>query len=201
MKGLLCFLDEVFSKLFEKNPHNYNYFKGTPPFAKKQSGFQTFYLPLICTSSDDKTPHFFLSFFTGELSSISGSDSDTDSDGDLSMESAAQCTMSPINDHQFEGRDDIKLAVIGERKHPKVFFVNEDGDVLSVYRTVLYSVKVSFNDDGDDDGDDDVDDNVNDDRCGSRILTNFLNECRKHKLQGGKGDLRAGFLLLKVPFP
>ena len=117
------------------------------------------------------------------------------------MESAVQCTMSPINDHQFEGRDDIKLAGIGERKHPKVFFVNEDGDVLSVYRTVLYSVKVSFNDDGDDDGDDDVDDNVNDDRCGSRILTNFLNECRKHKLQGGKGDLRAGFLLLKVPFP
>ena len=85
------------------------------------------------------------------------------------MESAAQCTMSLINDHQFEGRDDIKLAVIGERKHPKVFFVNEDGDVLSVYHAVLYSVKVSFNDDGDDDDDDD--DNVNDDRCGSRILT------------------------------
>ena len=123
------------------------------------------------------------------------------------MESAAQCTMSPINDHQFEGRDDIKLAVIGERKHPKVFFVNEDGDVLSVYRTVLYSVKVCFNDgDGDDDDDDDdddgdensYDDDVNDDRRGSRILTHFLNECRKHKLQGGLG---AGFQLLKVPFP
>ena len=100
------------------------------------------------------------------------------------MESAAQCTLSPINDCQFEGRDDIKLAVIGERKHPKVFFVNEDGDVLSVYRTVLYSVKVSFYDDDDDDDDDD---NVNDDRRGSRILTDFLNECQKHKLQGGFG--------------
>ena len=181
MKGLLCFLDEVFSKLSEKNPHNYNYFKRTRPFAKKTSGFQTFYLPLICTSNDDKTCTSLLSlFFTGELSSISGSDSDTDSDGDLSMESAAQCTMSPINDHQFEGRDDIKLAVIGERKHPKVFFVNEDGDVLSVYRTVLYSVKVSFNDDDDDDDDSDDnndDDDVNDDRRGSRILTDFLNEC------------------------
>ena len=105
------------------------------------------------------------------------------------MESAAQCTMSPINDHQFEGRDDIKLAVTRERKHPKVFFVNEDGDVLSVYRTVLYSVKVSFNDgDDDDDGDDNNDDDdVNDDKRGSRILTDFLNECRKHKLQGGFG--------------
>ena len=101
------------------------------------------------------------------------------------MESAAQCTMSPINDHQFEGRDDIKLAVIGERKHPKVFFVNEDGDVLSVYRTVLYSVKVSFSDDDGDDNNDD--DDVNDDRRGSRIVTDFLNECRKHKLQGGFG--------------
>ena len=61
--------------------------------------------------------------------------------------------MSPINDLQPEGRDDIKLAVNGERKHPKVFFVNEDGDVLSVYRTVLYSVKASINDDDDDNGD------------------------------------------------
>lgn len=69
------------------------------------------------------------------------------------MESAAQCIMSPINDLQPEGRDDIKLAVIGERKHPKVFFVNKDGDVLSVYRPALYSVKASINDDDDDNGD------------------------------------------------
>ena len=65
MKGLLCFLDEVFSKLFEKNPHNYSYFKGTPPFAKKQSGFQTFYLPLICTSTDDKHLTSFSLFSQG----------------------------------------------------------------------------------------------------------------------------------------
>jgi len=108
------------------------------------------------------------------------------------MESTEQCTLSPINDRQFEGRDDIKLAVIGERKHPKVFFVNEDGDVLSVYRTVLYSAKVSFYDDDDDDDDDgddnnDDDDDVNDDRHGSRILTDFLKECRKQKLQGWFG--------------
>ena len=65
MKGLLCFLDEVFSILSEKNPHHYNYFKGTRPFAKKTSDLQTFYLPLICTSNDDETPHFFLSFSQG----------------------------------------------------------------------------------------------------------------------------------------
>lgn len=28
------------------------------------------------------------------------------------------------------------------RHHAKVLFINEDGDVLSVYRSVLYSAKV-----------------------------------------------------------
>ena len=46
-----------------------------------------------------------------------------------------------INDIQPEEKDEAKTSSTG-RQHPKVFFVNEDGDVLSVYRSVLYSVKV-----------------------------------------------------------
>ena len=52
-----------------------------------------------------------------------------------------QSSISPINDLLPEERDVTKSSSTG-RQHPKVFFVNEDGDVLSVYRSVLYSVKV-----------------------------------------------------------
>ena len=72
-------------------------------------------------------------FSSGELSSISGSDSDTDSD--LTLESIQRSKCQP------EETSVTKNRLTG-RQHPKVLFVNEDGDVLSVYRSVLCSVKV-----------------------------------------------------------
>lgn len=69
---------------------------------------------------------------SGELSSISGSDSDTDSD--LTLESIQRSKCQP------EETSVTKNRLTG-RQYPKVLFVNEDGDVLSVYRSVLCSVK------------------------------------------------------------
>ena len=79
-------------------------------------------------------------FPPGEVSSISGSDGDTDSDGDLTLESS-QCSKPSINDLLPEETDESQSRHAG-RQHPKVFFVSGDGEVLSVYRSVVYSVKV-----------------------------------------------------------
>ncbi|XP_074623468.1 tRNA endonuclease ANKZF1-like [Acropora palmata] len=70
---------------------------------------------------------------SGELSSISGSDSDTDSDSDLTLGSShrnksAISNMQPVIKKQLPGHH-----------HARVLF--EDGDVLSVYCSVLYSAK------------------------------------------------------------
>ena len=81
-----------------------------------------------------------LLFHAGEVSSISGSDSDADSDSDLILESS-RSGKSPINDILPIERNITKSSSTA-RRHPKVFFVNEYGDVLSVYRCVLHSVKV-----------------------------------------------------------
>lgn len=72
---------------------------------------------------------------SGELSSISGSDSDTDSDIDLTLGSShrnksAIGNIQPVMKKQLPGHH-----------HVRVLFVNEDGDVLSVYCSVLYSAK------------------------------------------------------------
>ena len=91
-------------------------------------------MPLRCYSI------FVKHFLSGELSSISGSDSDTDSDGDLALESS-QCSKPLINELLPDETDEDRARSTG-RQHPKVFFVNGDGEVLSVYRSVLYSVKV-----------------------------------------------------------
>ncbi|XP_078375747.1 LOW QUALITY PROTEIN: tRNA endonuclease ANKZF1-like [Oculina patagonica] len=76
---------------------------------------------------------------SGEVSSISGSDSDSDSDSDLTLESS-QCSKPSINDLLPEETDKNQSRQTG-RQHPKVFFVSGEGEVLSVYRSVLYSVK------------------------------------------------------------
>ena len=81
-----------------------------------------------------------ISFPPGEVSSISGSDSDTDSDGDLNLESNDNSKPS-INSLSPEMPDENESCPTG-RQHPKVFFVSGEGEVLSVYRSVLYSVKV-----------------------------------------------------------
>lgn len=89
-----------------------------------------------------KFVHQFAKLFIvpGEVSSISGSDSDTDSDGDLTLESNGYSKPS-INSLSPETPDQNESSPTG-RQHPKVFFVSADGEVLSVYRSVLYSVKV-----------------------------------------------------------
>lgn len=76
---------------------------------------------------------------SGELSSISGSDSDKDDDGDLTLDSS-QSGKLPINDLLPEERDVTKSNSTG-RQHPKLFFVSGEGEILSVYRSVLHSVK------------------------------------------------------------
>ena len=79
-------------------------------------------------------------FPPGDVSSISGSDSDTDSDGDLTLESN-QDSKPSINSLLPEAPDENESCPTG-RQHPKVLFVSGEGEVLSVYRSVLYSVKV-----------------------------------------------------------
>lgn len=79
---------------------------------------------------------------SGEVSSISGSDSDTDNDGgDLMLESSQHSKLS-LNGLLPEQNINSETCVsTPRRQHPKVFFVNGDGEVLSVYRSVLYSVQ------------------------------------------------------------
>ena len=88
--------------------------------------------------------YFFFFHILGELSSISGSDSDTDNDdGDLMLESS-QCSKPSINSLLPEQNINSETHTSLRRQHPKVFFVNGDGEVMSVYRSVLYSVQVKF---------------------------------------------------------
>lgn len=78
---------------------------------------------------------------SGEVSSISGSDSDTDNDdGDLMLESS-QCSKPSINSLLPEQNINSETHTSLRRQHPKVFFVNGDGEVMSVYRSVLYSIQ------------------------------------------------------------
>ena len=79
-------------------------------------------------------------FLAGEVSSISGSDSDTDSDSDLTLMSS-EYNKPSINDLLPEATDGNQTTPAG-RQHPKVFFVSGEGEVLSIYRSVIYSVKV-----------------------------------------------------------
>ena len=89
--------------------------------------------------------HIYIYFFfhvLGEVSSISGSDSDTDNDdGDLMLESS-QCSKPSINSLLPEQNINSETHASLRRQHPKVFFVNGDGEVMSVYRSVLYSIQV-----------------------------------------------------------
>lgn len=78
---------------------------------------------------------------SGEVSSISGSDSDTENDdGDLMLESS-QCNKPSINSLLPEQNINSETHTSLRRQHPKVFFVNGDGEVMSVYRSVLYSIQ------------------------------------------------------------
>ena len=90
--------------------------------------------------------YIYIYFFhvLGEVSSISGSDSDTDNDdGDLMLESS-QCSKPSINSLLPEQNINSETHSSLRRQHPKVFFVNGDGEVMSVYRSVLYSILVKF---------------------------------------------------------
>ena len=87
---------------------------------------------------------YFFFHVLGEVSSISGSDSDTDNDdGDLMLESS-QCSKPSINSLLPEQNINSETHSSLRRQHPKVFFVNGDGEVMSVYRSVLYSIQVKF---------------------------------------------------------
>ena len=74
------------------------------------------------------------------MSSLSGSDTETDDD--LSLEShkaemlASGFAYNDDEDKEYEKRYG--------RCHPKIFLINQDGLVLSVFQTVVYSTKVQF---------------------------------------------------------
>ena len=71
----------------------------------------------------------------GDLSSISGSDSE-DSDAELSQdEFTTQRTEESDDERSFH------VEGIGHR-HPRVFFRNSNGELLSLFRCVLHCRKV-----------------------------------------------------------
>jgi len=105
--------------------------------------------------------------FPDDLSSISGSECDTEDEEDDSSETvpplAAGCGSSQSNefmqikcykdgisdsfsrDKQYEDsgekrHDNLRLMAV---RHAKVFFENEEGKILSMYRCLLHGKKVS----------------------------------------------------------
>lgn len=72
----------------------------------------------------------------GDMSSLSGSDTETDDD--LSLESSKIEIPVP----EFSKDDAVDNEKILGRHHPKIFLINQDGSVLSIFQTIIYSVKV-----------------------------------------------------------
>ena len=82
--------------------------------------------------------YFF--FVTDDVSSISGSESDSDehasSETDVTSDQAfIVCDTDDTESYHVEG--------VG-RRHPRVFLRNDDNELFSIYRAVLYSKKVSY---------------------------------------------------------
>jgi hypothetical protein len=73
----------------------------------------------------------------GELSSISGSDSESDSEvlTTGNPEEIPLMTLSLLPDER-------KIRADVDRSNPKVYFVNECGIYMSVFREVIYGPKV-----------------------------------------------------------
>lgn len=69
------------------------------------------------------------------MSSLSGSDTETDDD--LSLESSRNHLSVP----GFSNDDADDKKAVG-RNHPKIFLINRDGKVFSMFQTIIYSVKV-----------------------------------------------------------
>jgi hypothetical protein len=109
-----------------------------------------------------------LTIFPDEVSSISGSESDSEVEGgdtsDSLPSSAAKLGPSKVNElMQVKGCKDISGSFTGRKqdddddddakrrecrrliavRHTKVFFENEDGKILSIYRCLLHGKKVS----------------------------------------------------------
>ena len=79
----------------------------------------------------------------GELSSISGSDSESDSATEEAVttgnpEDLPLMTLSLMPNERKECAEENAL----ERSNPKVYFVNESGNHMSVYREVVCGTKV-----------------------------------------------------------
>ena len=60
------------------------------------------------------------------------------------MLESSQCSKPSINSLLPEQNINSETHTSLRRQHPKVFFVNGDGEVMSVYRSVLYSIQVKF---------------------------------------------------------
>ena len=60
------------------------------------------------------------------------------------MLESSQCSKLSINSLLPEQNINSETHASLRRQHPKVFFVNGDGEVMSVYRSVLYSIQVKF---------------------------------------------------------
>ncbi|XP_006822109.1 tRNA endonuclease ANKZF1-like [Saccoglossus kowalevskii] len=87
----------------------------------------------------------------GGISSISGSDSSDETDDDLSptskphaahtwLPSRAKSSLVGSGTSESETDDDAKPRRAG-RRYPKVYFKNEDGQIISVYRCLLHGKK------------------------------------------------------------
>lgn len=90
---------------------------------------------------------------TGDLSSISGSDNTTtSSEEDSDSESGPTQTVKsrlPKAAKKMESSDsdtDDEFSVMAAtRKHPKIFLRNASGQLISLYRCILYHKKVGLN--------------------------------------------------------
>lgn len=78
----------------------------------------------------------------GELSSISGSDTDSESPEvptAVHIESVPLMTSSLLADEDNLPTDEV------HKSNPKIYFVNEGGIHMSVFREVVYGAKVMSN--------------------------------------------------------
>ena len=81
----------------------------------------------------------------GDISSISGSGSDDESSDEDTKQPVRDIIDNDSDDDDDDDDDDYEMAHVEGpgRRHPKVFFYNQQNNIVSMYRCIIHGKKVN----------------------------------------------------------